>query len=108
MIERVNILDGIDSTHWTGHILSLLAMLGSLVGYLPALAGGAAFTWYLIQIWESQTFQKFLLKHRSRIAVKHMQQMQQQKERLERDLADLQKTVKQLEQSNGHSTPTFP
>lgn len=42
----------------TGDVVSAGAIVGALMGLLPALAGVAAIIWYAIQIWESKTVQK--------------------------------------------------
>jgi len=44
-------------TAWVGHSLSGTAILGSLVGLFPPVAAAAAFVWYVIQVYESRTFQ---------------------------------------------------
>lgn len=33
-------------------------IIGTLIGYLPALAAFAAIVWYAIQVWESKTVQR--------------------------------------------------
>ena len=42
-----------------GHMASIGAILGTLFGYLPYIAAVVAVIWYLLQIWESQTVQKW-------------------------------------------------
>lgn len=44
-------------TAWIGHSLSSAAIVGTLVGWFPVVAALAAFIWYIIQIYESRTFQ---------------------------------------------------
>lgn len=50
---------------WTSirHIVDTLsagAIIGALIGVLPAIAAAGAFVWYLIQIYESRTVQHWL------------------------------------------------
>lgn len=40
------------------------AIVGSLLGYLPAFAALAAIVWYAIQVYESKTVQKWVRVHR--------------------------------------------
>lgn len=46
--------------------LSIAAITGAFMGYLPALAGLAGLIWYGIQIWESKTVQKHVRVSRLR------------------------------------------
>lgn len=41
------------------------AIIGTLIGFLPAVASVIAVVWYAIQIYESPTFQKFLKRFKS-------------------------------------------
>ncbi len=50
---------------WFGDGLSVGAIVGAFLGLLPAVAAIAAFIWYLIQIYESDTAQKWLDKRRA-------------------------------------------
>lgn len=43
---------------YTADTLSALAIVTTLLGWLPPLAAFAGFVWYVIQIWESKTVQK--------------------------------------------------
>jgi hypothetical protein len=45
---------------WLGNIASAGAILASFVGWIPAVAALIALTWYVIQIVESRTFQRWL------------------------------------------------
>jgi predicted aconitase len=89
--------DGFDMTHWSGHVLSLLATVGAVVGVLPAIAAFAGLVWYCIQIWESKSFQKFLIGRRAKVAKKHLAYLHRQKERLEQDLRELDAAVGKAE-----------
>jgi hypothetical protein len=51
---------------WIGHSLSGTAILGSLIGFFPPIAAVAAFVWYTIQIWESQTMRNYFARRRAR------------------------------------------
>jgi len=51
---------------WAGNIFSLGAILGAFVGWLPAFAALIALAWYLIQIFESHTVQRWLHTRRER------------------------------------------
>lgn len=42
-----------------GDVVSVFAIVGTWMGYLPDLAAGAAFIWYVVQITESQTGRRF-------------------------------------------------
>lgn len=55
-----------DASQWLGNTLSFFGMLGSLLGILPALAGGAACVYYCIQIYESETVKRTVLRWRAR------------------------------------------
>lgn len=46
--------------------VSLGAIVGALSGLLPPLAGLAAIIWYVVQIWESKTCQKWRKLRRRR------------------------------------------
>lgn len=56
----------LDASHVVGHGLSLLAILGSLAGYIPAVAAFAGFIWYLVQLYESKTVQHWVRNRRER------------------------------------------
>jgi hypothetical protein len=55
---------------WIGHSLSSAAILGTIFGFFPYFAALLAAVWYLIQIYESRTFQHWfrnrLMKHRAK------------------------------------------
>ena len=53
-----------DTYHVTGHGLSLLAIVGAILGMIPALAAVLAVIFYVIQIWESKTVREWLKKRR--------------------------------------------
>lgn len=50
----------------TADTVSAAAIVGSLMGYLPAIAALAAIIWYIVQIWESKTVQAMLAVRRAR------------------------------------------
>jgi hypothetical protein len=59
-----------DVSHWTGHVISLLAIIGSIAGWLPAVAALAGFIWYAIQIYESQTVKDWVKRRHARAVVR--------------------------------------
>ena len=48
----------------TGHIASVAAIVGTLIGIFPSLAACAAFIWYCIVIYESKPVQKWIRRRR--------------------------------------------
>lgn len=62
-----------------GNGISLGAIIGTLAGWLPPIAALIAAVWYCVQIYESKSFQGFLMRRRAKRA-----------ERLEKQLAKLQ------------------
>ncbi len=57
---------GFNINMWVGNGASLGAIIISFAGYIPALAAGVALVWYLIQIFESPTVQRWLRSRRTR------------------------------------------
>lgn len=55
---------GIDVDKLMAHAASLGVLLGWVAGALPALATIAALVWYAVQIYESDTFQRHVLRRR--------------------------------------------
>lgn len=60
-----------DQTHntiiqWFGNIASVGAILTTMFGIMPAAAAAVALIWYLIQIYESRTVQRYVHAHRIR------------------------------------------
>lgn len=49
---------------------SVTAIVGVFVGALPTIAAVVALVWYLIQIYESKTFQNWYQKRRARRAAR--------------------------------------
>lgn len=45
---------------WVGNVVSLGAIAGTLIGWLPFFAAFVAIVWYSIQIWESATVRHYL------------------------------------------------
>jgi hypothetical protein len=58
--------DQFDLSHWVGHLVSAGAIVGAIVGYLPAVAALVAVVWYLVQLYESHTVQHYLRGRRER------------------------------------------
>lgn len=59
-----------DSSHnvsaWMGNLLSASAIVGTILGFLPALAAAIGMIWYLIKIYESATVQRWVAARRTR------------------------------------------
>jgi len=55
-----------DLSHWVGHLVSVGAIIGTIAGYLPAVAAIIAMLWYLVQLYESGTVQSYLRGRRDR------------------------------------------
>lgn len=58
-----------DSNHinlWLGNALSLGAIVSTFMGWAPAIAAIVALIWYLLQIYESPTTQRWLANRRLR------------------------------------------
>ena len=59
-----------DSSHsisnWLGNLVSASAIVGAIAGWLPALAAIVGLIWYLIQIFESATVQRWTAARRTR------------------------------------------
>lgn len=47
---------------WAGNVISLGAIAGTIIGWLPLFAALVAIIWYSIQIWESSTVQEYVRK----------------------------------------------
>jgi hypothetical protein len=45
---------------WIGHSVSLVAISGTVLGFLPAFAALLAVIWYAIEIYESPTVRRFI------------------------------------------------
>ena len=58
-----------DIHHIIGHVASGVALLGALIGIVPAVAAVVAFVWYAVQIYESKTFQDYLKRRREKYVV---------------------------------------
>ena len=58
---------------WVGNVLSLGAIVGTVMGWLPAVAAVVALIWYVIQIVESKTFQRWYSRRRAR-KIKRLQE----------------------------------
>lgn len=51
---------------WFGNTISGAAILATLAGWLPTVAAIVALIWYLIQIYESATVQRWLANRKHR------------------------------------------
>jgi hypothetical protein len=68
-------MDNFNPLAWAGNIVSLGAIVGTFMGWLPAVAAVVAFTWYSIQIWESHTVQRWLHTRRERKIAHYMKRV---------------------------------
>jgi hypothetical protein len=59
-------MDSSTINQWVGNIVSAGAIVGTFIGWLPGIAAFIAFVWYLIQIYESATVQRWLAARRVR------------------------------------------
>lgn len=69
-----------------GHIfdtLSATAIIGTIVGALPAFAAIAGILWYGVQIWESKTVQKHVRRRRLRHRAARMAALKTELKQLE-------------------------
>lgn len=82
-----------DTTHWMGHILSFFGMAGSILGILPALAGGAACVYYCLQIYESETVRQVVTRWRERRLHRKGQSLRAQRKRIDDTLRHMGKRV---------------
>lgn len=69
--------------HWMGHALSLMAMLGAMLGLLPAIAAGLAAVYYVIQIYESVTVKGLITRWRTYRTTKRVKKLRAELKRLE-------------------------
>lgn len=53
-------------SQWIGNGLTGGAIVATLIGVIPAVAATVALIWYLIQIYESATVQRWLANRRTR------------------------------------------
>jgi hypothetical protein len=51
---------------WVGNIVSVGAIIGTFMGWAPAIAALVAMGWYCIQIYESATVQRIIATRRIR------------------------------------------
>lgn len=45
---------------WIGNSVSVGLIVSSIIGWLPAIASSIAVVWYLVQLYESKTIQRWL------------------------------------------------
>lgn len=51
---------------WTGHIVSLFAIGGSLFGLIPAIAAVLAVIWYALEIYDNRTVRAWRVNWRDK------------------------------------------
>lgn len=59
------------AAHETLHTVAAATVLGSIAGFLPPLAAFVAVIWYSIQIYESDTVQRWLARGKQPRKVRH-------------------------------------
>jgi uncharacterized protein HemY len=59
-------LDHQSLSQWVGNVISGGTVIGVLAGFVPAVAAFVALVWYLIQIYESATVQRWRATRRAR------------------------------------------
>lgn len=74
-----------DATSLVGNGVSLAAIVGTIVGWLPPLAALAAIIWYVIQIHESKTIQKWIAAYRARKVAKLHREINRLKSKLKQE-----------------------
>lgn len=67
--------------------MSVTAIVGVLVGLLPAVAAFGAFVWYAIQIWESRTCQHWIANRRMKFRARRLARLRARQKVLEAKLA---------------------
>ena len=61
---------------WVGNGVSTVAIIGTFFGWFPYVAAFAAFTWYVIQIWESRTTQEWWTRRNANIRARRISRLQ--------------------------------
>lgn len=54
---QVGMFDSNPVISWTGNIAGIATIVASFAGWIPVFAAGIALIWYMVQLWESKTFQ---------------------------------------------------
>lgn len=94
-------LETVDYGHWSAQIASVLAIVGTFLGWFPIFAAMAACLYYLIQIYESKTMRGAIYRWRHRRIQKRLTRLKQ----LDRDLRN---ELFQLEPPGSHSAKHTP
>lgn len=81
---------------WVGHSVSLAAIGGALMGLLPSIAAVAALIWYMLEIYESRTIQKFVRARRLQTLVK----LRAKAVALELDIRNRERDLRPLDEAN--------
>lgn len=55
-----------DAAWWTAHIVSPVAFIGTLLGFLPGATAVIIFLFYSVQLYESKSVQKWIANRRER------------------------------------------
>ncbi len=86
---------------WGGDVLSAVAIVGAILGYMPYIGAAAGFTFYIIQIWESKTLQAALTRWKARRQAAYLAQLRERVEHYEDALRKAQERLKHLTGENG-------
>lgn len=76
--------------NWLGHLLSIGVWLAALAGFIPAIAALLALIWYMIQIWESDTCQKWVEERKLRINTRRLAELKAKQKVLSAELDALE------------------
>lgn len=79
-----------DVSHWAGHAFSAGAIIATVAGWLPVIAALVAAVWYVLQIYESATCQKFLDKRRRLYKARRIAKLRAQQKVLLAELEGLE------------------
>lgn len=79
---------------WTANALGTAAIIGTIIGWLPAIAAMVAVIFYLIQIWESATVRHYLANRKMVRKAKKIARLRAREKVITAQLAALE-TVRQ-------------
>lgn len=83
-------LESVDYGHWSAQIASVLAIVGTFLGWFPIFAAMAACLYYLIQIYESKTMRGAIYRWRHRRIQKRLVRLKQLDRDLKQELLNLE------------------
>lgn len=79
---------------WTANVLGTAAIIGTIIGWLPAIAAAVAVIFYCIQIWESATVRHYLANRKMVRKAKKIAKLRAREKIITAQLAALE-TVRQ-------------